>query len=318
MNRQPSAVTRSDEPVSRPPTAPQTSSTIATTAVTGRSQPCRVRRPGGNVAPSRTAAIGGMAMARRAGMIVASIVMPDAEHQRHDDRARGEHQARLRHRQVHGVEDRAQALGQRHAAEQAEHRGQHAQGEALEQDGAHDLLARRAQRAQGGELPHPLRERDRERVVDHEGADGERDRREREQEVADEVDALADARGIRAGLLVAGAHLRARGQQRLDVRGQLLGRDPLVGREEDRVELSLLVQQLLRRGDVEDGERGAAERLHVTQPRDARDRELLARAPRPRPGCGRRSPSPDPRPCPGRSPPATSRRPTARPRAGAG
>ena len=76
MNRQPSAVTSSDVPVSRPPTAPQTSSTIATTAVTGRSQPCRVRRPGGSVAPSRTAAIGGMAMARRAGMIVASIVMP--------------------------------------------------------------------------------------------------------------------------------------------------------------------------------------------------------------------------------------------------
>ena len=54
-----------------------------------------------------------------------------------------------------------------------------------------------------------------------------------------------------------------------------LGRDPFVGGQEDRVELALLVEQLLRRGEVEDGERGAAERLHVTQPRDARDGELL-------------------------------------------
>src|SRR5919204_258085 len=54
------------------------------------------------------------------------------------------------------------------------------------------LPARGAERPQRGELPRPLRHRDRDRVEDDERADEERDRREREQEVLHEAEAVRD------------------------------------------------------------------------------------------------------------------------------
>ena len=76
MNRQPSRSPGATSPCRGRPPRPRPAARSRPPAVTGGSQPCRVRRPGGSVAPSRTAAIGGMAIARRAGMIVASIVIP--------------------------------------------------------------------------------------------------------------------------------------------------------------------------------------------------------------------------------------------------
>ena len=52
------------------------------------------------------------------------------------------------------------------------------------------LAPRRAERPQRRELARPLRDRDRQRVDDHERADEERDQAEREQEVAEERDEL--------------------------------------------------------------------------------------------------------------------------------
>ena len=63
----------------------------------------------------------------------------------------------------------------------------------------------------------------------------------------------------------------------LDSLRQLLGRGALRRRGRDRVELALLVEQLLRRRHVEDRERRAADRAEVAVLGDPDDRELLRR-----------------------------------------
>ena len=112
------------------------------------------------------------------------------------------------------------------AEEEPDDRRDHADHERLEHDRPVDLPSRRAERAQRRELAHALRDRDAERVRDHEDADEERDEAEREQEV------LEESSGSRScpwpacfASCCAGAHLRGRRQQRLDLRDELLGRD---------------------------------------------------------------------------------------------
>ena len=57
----------------------------------------------------------------------------------------------------------------------------------LEPDGAHHLAALRTDRTQQRRFPGALRDRDRERVVDHERSDDESDDREHHQEHVDEL-----------------------------------------------------------------------------------------------------------------------------------
>ena len=77
------------------------------------------------------------------------------------------------------------------------------------------------ERPEGRELARALRDRDRERVDDHERADEERDDAEGEQEVAEEADELVRVLGVLGRLLGAGANLRSGGKDRLDVRHEL-------------------------------------------------------------------------------------------------
>ncbi len=113
-----------------------------------------------------------------------------------------EEQARVRQREADRVEQPEEELGEPEAEEEPDDRGHDADDERLEDDRAEHLPARRADRSQGRELARPLRDRDRERVRDHERADEERDAAEREQERLQEGDELVGVLGVGAGLLL--------------------------------------------------------------------------------------------------------------------
>ena len=67
--------------------------------------------------------------------------------------------------------------------------------------------------------------------------------------------------------------LGRRREQRLDCRCELVRRDAFARRDLDLVELAQLVEQLLSRGQVEDRDRGSADRRNRCELCDARDRE---------------------------------------------
>ena len=162
---------------------------------------CAAIRVVGRVAPSRTAAIGGTRVARFAGRMLASSVMPvpsssDTMTVRDCDDRRG-----VRQVDAERAEQRDHALGEPEAEHEPDHRGHQADHEALEHDRAHDLLARGAERPQRGELARALRDGDRQGVEDHERADEQRDAGEAEQELADHPHALVELRGVRLRLL---------------------------------------------------------------------------------------------------------------------
>src|SRR5581483_7678314 len=79
-------------------------------------------------------------------------------------------------------------------------------------------------------------------------------------------------------LRLARANLRGAGQDRPDLRDELRGGDVRLPRQLDRVELALLVEDRLRRRQVEDGDRRAAERADAAEARDADDAVVLFRA----------------------------------------
>src|SRR5204863_9593774 len=83
---------------------------------------------------------------------------------------------------------------------------------------------------------------------------------ESEQEALDERRESVDALLVLLDLRTRVTHLRARRQERLDFADQLRRRDAVLGLHADEVELALLVEELLRGRDVEDGHRGAADR----------------------------------------------------------
>ena len=136
------------------------------------------------------------------------------------------------------------------------------------------LPARRAERAQRRELARPLRDRDRERVDDHESADEQRDQAEREQEVAQERDELVRLLRVLARLGVAGAHLGVRRQDLADLRDQRGWRDPRLRGDADLVELALLAEEPLGGREVEACERGSADRAHRPELHDPGDPHL--------------------------------------------
>ena len=86
--------------------------------------------------------------------------------------------------------------------EEPDDRADDADGDRLQHRRQH-LTPRGAERAQGRELAHPLRNRDRERVGDHEAADEERDAAEAEQEVLDDVQAFLAFGAVDCGPAVA-------------------------------------------------------------------------------------------------------------------
>ena len=176
------------DPVPLAPKSPKASARKPSPARVAEPMPRkRANRPGGITAPSRTAAIGGTRVARRAGRMLATIVttMPTT---RQTMTVRG-----LKSRPVFGsvkpelLEDPEQELREPEPEEEPDHRRKRPDQERLEQDRAQDLAPRRADRPQRRELARPLRDRDRQRVRDHEGADEERNPAEREQECLQEA-----------------------------------------------------------------------------------------------------------------------------------
>ena len=155
-------------------------------------------------------------------------------------------------------------------AEQADHEG-------LDHHRPQHLAARRAERAQRRELAHPLGDRDRERVRDHEGADEERDAREGEQDVLEEGDEAARSFLSSFDLRVRCRGRRRRRQQRLDLGDELRIADARLRLDPDHVELA---RPCRRRcwavGQVEDREGRAADRADAGELGDARDARTIA------------------------------------------
>ena len=133
--------------------------------------------PRGSVAPSRTAAIGGTRVARNAGTRPAISVTSVPTSSETTIVRVAKTVSRLRQVEAERLEERVQPDGEPEPAEQPDDRGEQADHERLEDHRAQHLPPRRAERAQRRELARPLRDRDRERVEDHEGADEERDAR---------------------------------------------------------------------------------------------------------------------------------------------
>ena len=105
----------------------------------------------------------------------------------------------------------------------------------FDDDRAHDLGARGAERAQQAELARALGDRDRERVEDDERADEQRDVGENQQERAQEAELGFEVRGLLGGLFGAGAD-RHRGRQGgAHAAAQLVGGDARLGRHVDLV-----------------------------------------------------------------------------------
>ena len=78
-------------------------------------------------------------------------------------------------------------------------------------------------------------------------------------------------------LLGCGSHLRVRRQDRPDLLGELGVGHSGLRRDRDLVELALLVEQALGRGEVEAGERGAADRRDRPELDESGDPEVLNR-----------------------------------------
>ena len=211
----------------------------------------------------------------------------DQRHERprqHRDhrRPRLEDHRGLRHVEVDCPEERGEALREQDAEPEADGRGDDAEDGALEHDRAEHLAARGAERPQRRELLRSLRDRDRERVEDDEGADEQCDSAEGEQEVANERDELAHALSVLGGLLGAGLHHGRLRQHPLDRVEQLRLPDAVARPHGDGVEAGF-PEHLPRGRDVEDRDRGAAEAVDVAEASNARERVRRAPGPRRRP-----------------------------------
>ena len=128
------------------------------------------------------------------------------DEQRDDDRPGGEDGLRLRQVEVERDEELVQPDREPEPGEQSDDRREQADHQRLQDHGAQHLPARRADRSQRGELARPLRDRDRERVEDHEGADEQGDAGERQQEVPDDRRERRDLVRVLARLLGSGPH----------------------------------------------------------------------------------------------------------------
>ena len=274
---------------SMPYTRPDTDRAVTTSPKTSVRRDCRLT----TMPPSRTAAIGGIRVARTAGHTEATSVTQRAGQHRDDRGPQLEHHRRLRHLEVDCAEERRQSLCEQHAEPETDRRGDEAEDGALEDDRAEHLPPRGAERSERRELLRPLRDRDRERVEDDEGADEERDAAEGEQEVADERDELADA------LSVLALPARRRSAPRPCPAGcaaiASISRSWLTPSFAATATASKprLVEHLARGRDVEERDRGAAEAVHVAEADDPGER---VRA-RPGPSPATETCSPSSKPC---------------------
>ena len=258
-----------------PPKIPKTSTRIPRASVTSEATgPKRDRRATGSAAPSRTAAIGGTRVALIAGRRLASRVTMIPTNRLTTIVRVARTVSPFGNSTPMPTKSAFRPFASHQPEEEADHRGDRTNDERLQQDGAQHLPARTADRPERCELPHSLRDGDRERVRDHERADEESDRTEGEQELLHHSERGMNVGDVRCGLRCRGLHLRRSRQQRPDLADELLGCDPVLRRHLNAVVLADLREQPLGGGNVEDRDRGGTDRRAVGVLGDARDLEL--------------------------------------------
>ena len=135
--------------------------------------------------------MGGTLAALRAGESADRAVMPTPTMRRDHDRAAGDDQSLRGHVDADGDQQVLQADRDAEAREDAEHRGDQADSECLDQHRAEYLAPPGPQRPEQTVLPRALSDRDRERIEYHEPADQHRDHGEDQQERVEEPQRLA-------------------------------------------------------------------------------------------------------------------------------
>ena len=136
----------------------------------------------------------------------------DPDDERDDERPRRVDEPGLRQVDPERHEQAVEQPCQPEAREETDERRKRADNQRLDDHGAEHLPARRPDCPQRRELARPLRDRDRERVRDHERADEERDPAEDEQDVPEDVQEGIRVRGVDLHLLRRGAHIDGRRQ----------------------------------------------------------------------------------------------------------
>jgi hypothetical protein len=188
----------------------------------------------------------------------------DADQQGRDHGARLHLDAAGRDPEADRVEQAQDAPCDPDAHDQADQRGHDAGQQGLAHDVAQHLGAGGPQRADHPELPHPLRDRDREGVEDDEGAHEERHAREGEQGRGQEArDLAADVVALRLRVLGRGLDQQVARQGGAHASGELVLAEARPGRGEDVGHLALAVEPALRVGQGDHHDGGAADRLHV-------------------------------------------------------
>ena len=135
----------------------------------------------------RIAATGGIFAARRDGTITDDHGDADADERCDDDRAQLEHGLGVGETGPGGIERGDEPACHQETAEDADHRGRHAEDERLDGDHPAHLPAGRADGAQQCELAQPLADRDLEHVVDDERTHERGDEGEDQQARAEDV-----------------------------------------------------------------------------------------------------------------------------------
>ena len=242
----------------------------STAAAINRPRPAR----GAAVSPSRSAAIGAMRVARSAGTRLAMTVTTTPT---------SSDTTIVRVAMTDAVAGRSAPIAlnsarrrghERDAAEQPGERREQADDGGLEHDRAQHLAARRAEHPQQRELARALRDGDRERVVDHERADEQRDAAEDEQRRAKEAELVLEVGGLSGGVLGAGAHLDGLAAQlRAHAAAQDRRRDAIVAGDGDRAELAALAGHRLCGRQRRDRDRVAGDRRLLAEARGADERE---------------------------------------------
>ncbi len=225
--------------------------------------PIRTRRrnvASGSATSSRSAAIGAIRAARRAGSRAAIAVTPTPDGVGPEDRLPGHREGGPAQVQPEDPEQPPQPEREQVADAQARRRPDQPHDGRLDEHGAVDLPARGAHRAQQRQLTAALGDQDREGVDDDEDPDDERDAGEDEQEGLEEAEDLVEVGLVLLdeGVPRAGDHA---GRQDLLGRLRQLGLgDPGSGVQGDRaVDVASAVEPLLHEPGVEDRQGGAVQ-----------------------------------------------------------
>ena len=251
------------------PAASEPAPASVSSAASGASS--RDGRPCVTTAPSRSAITGATRIARSAGARHdSSVTTVPTTSETTIVRVRIDG-ARRRQVEPDRLEQLPQAGGDEDPQPEPHERPGQPDHQPLGQHRAHHLPARGSQRAQQRELADPLHDRDRERVEDAEGADEQRDAREREQGRLQEGELVADVARLLGGLLLARPHGHRGRHRRRDAPLEGCRRDPRLRGDGDRVDQPRPAREPLGLVQGQHREGRAAEGLHPAELDEADD-----------------------------------------------